>query len=47
MIPNQIVGLHFELLLKKKMLLELCVRNYVTSNGLVNGGRHGIFEDYT
>jgi hypothetical protein len=37
------VGLHYEILDKKKMLMELCVRNYETSNGLVNG----IFADFT
>ncbi len=41
--PNQIFGLHIELLLKKKMLIELCLGNYVMSYGLVNG----IFVNYT
>jgi hypothetical protein len=31
------VGLHFTINKKKDMLIELCVGNYVTSNGLVNG----------
>jgi len=28
------------------MLVELCVVNYETSNGLINGA-NGIFQDYT
>jgi hypothetical protein len=40
------VGLHYKILVKKKMLLKLCVRNYETSNGLMNGD-DGIFEDFT
>jgi len=28
------------------MLMELCVRNYETTDGLVNGA-NGIFEDFT
>ncbi len=45
MIPNQITYLHCELLVKKNMLVELCVWNHATSNGLVNGA-NGIFKDY-
>jgi hypothetical protein len=33
-------------MVKKKMLVELCAKNYETSDGLMNGG-HGIFEDFT
>jgi hypothetical protein len=28
------------------MLMELCARNHVTLDGLINGA-YGIFEDYT
>ncbi len=42
MIPSQIVGLHFELLLKKNMLMELCDIKW-----LHKWCRHGTFEDYT
>jgi hypothetical protein len=31
------MGLHFTITIKKDMLIELCVSNYATSNGLVNG----------
>jgi len=45
-IPNETIGLHFELLFKK-INVELCARKYVTLEyGLVNGA-YGIFEDYT
>jgi len=44
-IPKEIVEFHHELQIKK-MLIELCVSNYLTSNGLVNGG-NGTFDDYT
>jgi hypothetical protein len=37
---------HYKNLLKKKMLVESCARNYETSNGLVNG-IDGIFENFT
>ncbi len=37
MIPSQIVGLHYELLSKWNMLIELCVGNHITWDGLVNG----------
>jgi hypothetical protein len=45
MIPNQTIKLHHELLKKNKMLVELCARNYIMLNGLINGA-NGIFEDY-
>jgi hypothetical protein len=45
-LPSQLNGLHYEILVKKKMLLELCARNYETSNGFVNGV-DGIFENFT
>jgi hypothetical protein len=40
---NEIGGLHYELLLKNKMLMELCGGNYVTLDGFVNG-RNGTFQ---
>jgi hypothetical protein len=43
-LPFQTVGLHYEILAKKKMLVELCVGNYETFDGLVNGA-NVIFED--
>jgi hypothetical protein len=45
MIPNQTTKLHHELLMKKNMLVELCARNYIMSNGVINGA-NGIFENY-
>ncbi len=44
-LPFQMVILHYEILFKNKMLVELCAWNYETSNGLVNGA-NGIFEDF-
>lgn len=44
MIPSQIVGLHYELLIKWNMLIELCVRNHITSYGLVDGLVNGANE---
>ncbi len=35
--PSKIIGLHFIIHIKKDMLLELCVGNYATFDGLVNG----------
>jgi len=35
--PNKTVGLHFIINIKKDMLVELCVGNYATSYGLMNG----------
>jgi len=46
MIPSQTTRLHHELLVKKNMLVELCARNYIKSNGLVNNA-NGTFQDYT
>ncbi len=40
------VGLYYEILVKKNMLVELCAGNYGTSDGLVDGV-DGIFEDFT
>jgi len=39
------VGLHYEILAKKKMLVELCVGIYETFDGLVNGP-NVIFENF-
>ncbi len=44
-LPFQMVGLHYEILVNKKMLVELCARNYETFDGLVNGVDE-IFEDF-
>jgi hypothetical protein len=44
--PSQTTNLHYEILVKKKMLMELCAGNYETSDGVVNGV-DGIFEDFT
>ncbi len=43
-LPSHTNG-HHKLLLLKNMLMELCVRNYATLNGLVNAANGG-FEDY-
>jgi hypothetical protein len=44
MISSQIVGLlHYQL---KKILIELCVGNYITRYGIING-TNGIFKNYT
>ncbi len=45
-LPFQRVGLHYEILAEKKMLVELCVGNYETFDGLVNGA-NVIFEEFT
>ncbi len=42
-VPFQTIHLHYKILVKKKMLVELFVRNYETFNGFVNGV-DGIFE---
>jgi hypothetical protein len=44
-LPFQTVGLHYKILAKKKMLVELCVGNYETFDGLVNGA-NVIFENF-
>jgi hypothetical protein len=38
-------SLHYEILVKKKMLMKLCAGNYETSDGLVNGA-DGDFEGF-
>jgi len=40
------VGLHSTICILKKMLVELCVSDYATSNGFVNGA-NGIFKTST
>jgi len=40
------VGLYYEILVNKKMLVELCARNYETFDVLMNGA-NGIFEGFT
>jgi hypothetical protein len=44
-VANQIVGLHYKLLPKKNMSIELCSCNYPTPNGLVNDA-NTTFEYY-
>ncbi len=44
-LSSQMVGLHCKILVKKKMSVELCVRNYETLDGLVND-IDGIFENF-
>ncbi len=44
--PSKIASLHFTNNIKKNMLVELCVGNYATSDGLVNGV-DGIFKTST
>jgi hypothetical protein len=43
---SKISGLHSIINIKKDMLVELCVGNYATSNGLLNGV-DGIFKTST
>ncbi len=43
---NFIVGLHLEVQVKKNMLVDLCARNYVIHDGLVNDV-NGIFQGST
>jgi hypothetical protein len=35
---NKTISLHFTMNIKIYMLVELCINNYATSNGFVNGG---------
>jgi len=44
-LPSQMVGLYYESLVNKKMLVEFCARNYETSDGLMNGA-DGILEGF-
>ncbi len=44
--PSKTIGLHFIIQIKKDMLVELCVSNYATYDGLVNGA-HGILKAST
>jgi len=44
-LPSQTIGLHYENLFLKKLLVELCLGNYETSNDLVNGA-NGILENF-
>ncbi len=43
---NKIIGLHFTIQIFKKMLVEFCVGNYATYDGLVDG-LDGIFKAST
>ncbi len=45
-LPSQMTGLHYKMLIKNYFLVELCARNYETSDGLMNGV-DGIFEGFT
>jgi hypothetical protein len=45
-LPSQMISLHYKILVKKKMLAELCEGNYETFDGFMNGG-DGIFEGFT
>jgi hypothetical protein len=46
-LPSQIIDLHCEIFVKKKMSMELCAWNYEILDGLVNGAIvNGILEDY-
>jgi hypothetical protein len=44
--PSTIASLHITIHIKQSILVELCVRNYATSNELVNGA-NGIFKTST
>jgi hypothetical protein len=41
--PNFTIRLHLEIWVKENMLIKLCVGNYSTHDGLVNG-TDGIFQ---
>jgi hypothetical protein len=43
---NVTIGLHSKVQVKKNKLVELCVKNYATHDGLVNGA-NGIFQGST
>jgi hypothetical protein len=44
--PNKTTCLHINIHITQNMLVELCVENYATSNGLVNGV-DGLFKTLT
>jgi hypothetical protein len=44
--PNKTTGLHTIIRIKQDMVVELCVRNYATYDGLVNGA-DGVFKTST
>ncbi len=44
-LPSITIGLHYKILVKKKMLVELCEGYYETLYGFMNGA-NGIFEDF-
>ncbi len=43
---NVTIGLHSKVQVKKNKLVELCVKNYATPDGLVNGA-NGVFQGST
>jgi hypothetical protein len=43
---NKTIGLHTTIHIKQDMVVELCARNYVTYDGLVNGA-NGVFKTST
>ncbi len=44
-LPSITIGLHYKILVKKKMLVELCEGDYETLDGFMNGAKE-IFEDF-
>jgi len=44
--PSKTIGLHFTIHIKEDILIESCVDNYATFDGLVNRA-HGIFKTST